>query len=99
MCVSLCVSVCERENKREKKRRRGARWLDKYLVAGCDVGSEPLLMNLSKFTAAILKCNSCCSHSSFRAFPQTAVAILAPVPHDPSPQMTEPGIGKHLTQL
>lgn len=35
-------------------------------------------MSLKEFTVAIVKCDTCDSHSSFTAFPQTHIAILVP---------------------
>lgn len=47
-------------------------------LQGVMLGLRLSFMKLSEFTVAILKGNSCYSYSSFTAFPQTNVAILAP---------------------
>ena len=47
-------------------------------LQGVMLGLRLLFMKLSEFTVAVLKGNSCYSYSSFTAFPQTDVAILAP---------------------
>lgn len=47
-------------------------------LQGAMLGLRLSFTKLSEFTVAILKGNSCYSYSSFTAFPQTNVAILAP---------------------